>query len=80
MNGSPSVKVALFKRYSGSESPCRWFCAVGIYTTTGMVVPFKTDLRLPIPGQQRHGGQIIHTYMPDFMNLLTSGVKKGEGG
>ena len=45
-----------------------------------MVVPFKTNLRFPIPGQQRHGDQIIHTYMPDFMNLLTSGVKKGEGG
>ena len=25
MNGSPSVKVALFIRNGGSESPCRWF-------------------------------------------------------
>ena len=26
MNGSPSVKVALFIRNGGSEFPCRWFC------------------------------------------------------
>ncbi len=32
MNGSPSVKVALFIRNGGSESPCRWFYVTGIYT------------------------------------------------
>ena len=26
-----------------------------------MVVSLKTDLRFPIPGQQGHGGRIIHT-------------------
>ena len=31
MNGSPSVRVALFIRESGSESPCRWFYVTGIY-------------------------------------------------
>ena len=31
MNGSPSVKVALFIRNGGSESPCRWFYVTGIY-------------------------------------------------
>ena len=31
MNGSPSVKVALFIRNGGSESPCRWFYATEIY-------------------------------------------------
>ena len=33
MNGSPSVKVALFIRNGGSESPCRWFYITGIYNT-----------------------------------------------
>ena len=32
MNGSPSVKVALFIRNGGSESPCRWFYVTGIYS------------------------------------------------
>ena len=32
MNGSPSVKVALFIRNGGSESPCRWFYVTEIYT------------------------------------------------
>lgn len=32
MNGSPSVRVALFIRESGSESPCRWFYVTGIYS------------------------------------------------
>lgn len=31
MNGSPSVKVALFIRNGGSESPCRWFYVIEIY-------------------------------------------------
>ncbi len=31
MNGLPSVRVALFIRESGSESPCRWFYVTGIY-------------------------------------------------
>ena len=31
MNGSPSVKVALFIRNGGSESPGRWFYVTGIY-------------------------------------------------
>lgn len=37
MNGSPSVRVALFIRESGSESPCRWFYVTGIYITTVVV-------------------------------------------
>lgn len=32
MNGSPSMKAALFSRYSGSKSSCRWFYCLGIYT------------------------------------------------
>ena len=32
-------------------------------STTGMVVSLKTDLRFPIPGQQGHGGRIIHPYL-----------------
>lgn len=43
MNGSPSVRVALFIRESGSESPCRWFYVTGIYTpfsAAGLVVLF----------------------------------------
>lgn len=35
MNGSPSVKVALFIRNGGSESPCRWFYVTGIYRSVG---------------------------------------------
>lgn len=35
MNGSPSVKVALFIRNGGSESPCRWFYVTGIYSKRG---------------------------------------------
>lgn len=35
MNGSPSVKVALFIRNGGSESPCRWFYVTGIYIPDG---------------------------------------------
>ena len=31
MNGSPSVRVALFTRNGGSESPCRWFYVTEIY-------------------------------------------------
>jgi len=29
-------------------------------STTGIVVPLKTDLRFPIPGQWGHGSRIIH--------------------
>ena len=29
-------------------------------SSTGMVVSLKMDLRFPIPGQQGHGGRIIH--------------------
>lgn len=36
MNGSPSVKVALFIRNGGSESPCRWFYVTGIYIHDGV--------------------------------------------
>ena len=32
-------------------------------STTGMVVSLKTDLRFPIPGQQGHGGRIIHFFL-----------------
>ena len=39
MNGSPSVKVALFIRNGGSESPCRWFYATEIYI-------WQTDLAI----------------------------------
>lgn len=31
-----------------------------------MVVSLKTDLRFPIPGQQGHGGRIIHLYNQSF--------------
>ena len=34
MNGSPFVKVVLFIRNGGSESPCRWFYVTGIYRGT----------------------------------------------
>ena len=34
MNGSPSVKVALFIRNGGSEFPCRCFYITGIYNET----------------------------------------------
>ena len=30
------------------------------FSTTGMVVSLKTDLRFPIHGQQGHGDRIIH--------------------
>lgn len=31
-------------------------------STTGMVVPLKTDLRFPIPGQRGHGDRIIQRF------------------
>ena len=31
-------------------------------SSTGMVVSLKMDLRFPIPGQQGHGGRIIHNF------------------
>ena len=31
MNGSPSVRVALFNRECGSKSSCRWLYCLGIY-------------------------------------------------
>ena len=34
MNGSFSVRVALFIREGGSEFPCKWFTWNGIYTET----------------------------------------------
>lgn len=40
MNGSPSVKVALFICNGGSESPCRWFYVTGIYKYFGIPVAF----------------------------------------
>ncbi len=38
MNGSPSVKVALFIREGGSESPCRWFYVTEIYSSFELFV------------------------------------------
>lgn len=38
MNGSPSVKVALFIRNGGSESPCRWFYVTEIYKNVKVLV------------------------------------------
>lgn len=42
MNGSPSVRVALFIRESGSESPCRWFYVTGIYKWHWKIVLIET--------------------------------------
>ena len=36
MNGSSSVRVALFTRNGGSESPCRWFYVTEIYILTNI--------------------------------------------
>lgn len=52
-------------------------------STTGMVVSLKTDLRFPIPGQQGHGGRIIHLlkringpiyikYLNTLLNTITT--------
>ena len=41
MNGSPSVKVALFIRNGGSESLCRWFYVTGIYTYLKNYEPYE---------------------------------------
>ncbi len=38
-------------------------------STTGMVVSLITDLRFPVPGQQRHGRRIIH---PIFITIYKS--------
>lgn len=45
MNGSPSVKVALFIRNGGSESPCRWFYVTGIYNTAVLTNGFTKKTR-----------------------------------
>ena len=41
MNGSPSVKAALFIRNGGSESLCRWFYVTGIYTYLKNYEPYE---------------------------------------
>ena len=43
MNGSPSVKVALFIRNGGSESPCRWFYVTGIYKECQAKIDLSTE-------------------------------------
>ena len=51
MNGSPSVKVALFIRNGGSESPCRWFYVTGIYSYITIIKEKRTALsrkRIPL--------------------------------
>ena len=47
MNGSPSVKVALFIRNGGSESPCRWFYVTGIYKMGAF--PKEEELKKLLP-------------------------------
>ena len=41
-----------------------------------MVVSLKTDLRFPIPGQQGHGGRIIH---PDGTDKLCPYTRRCKG-
>ena len=53
MNGSPSVRVALFIRESGSESPCRWFYVTGIYNAEQSDLLFiVSDDGVGIPHEQ----------------------------
>ena len=40
-----------------------------------MVVSLKTDLRFPIPGQQGHGGRIIHNWSENSIRPVTVGRK-----
>ena len=47
-------------------------------STTGMVVPLKTDLRFPIPGQQGHGGRIIHLITTESPLIVENTVVKGS--
>lgn len=47
MNGSPSVRVALFIRESGSESPCRWFYVTGIYNYFSKFPKIMSDFVAP---------------------------------
>lgn len=63
MNGSPSVKVALFIRNGGSESPCRWFYVTGIYNVSipAPIEPPVRSLRATIPAAQSHpSGGVNH--------------------
>ena len=43
VSGTPSVKVVLYHRDSGSVIPCRWFTSVGIYKefVTSKVEPLQ---------------------------------------
>ena len=70
MNGSPSVKAALFKRQSGSESPCRWFCWVGIYRANAKAKANATQ-GLPelieIAAGKRHTENYKEKHMEDAM-------------
>ena len=52
MNGSPSVRVALFIRESGSESPCRWFYVTGIYRFDRRLVCVPKFCPRECPGRQ----------------------------
>ena len=42
-----------------------------------MVVPLKTDLRFPIPGQQRHGARIIQNGKKCIVQLFQHYLKLG---
>ena len=46
MNGSPSVRVALFNRECGSKSPCRWLYCLGIYNF--LILSKKMKYNLPL--------------------------------
>lgn len=41
-----------------------------------MVVSLKTDLRFPIPGQQGHGGRIIHLTPLKKYKLFKWGIER----
>lgn len=64
MNGSPSVRVALFIRESGSESPCRWFYVTGIYS--GFLSPDSMDTEAGLFNQKQ---QENHKALPDTIEV-----------
>lgn len=47
-------------------------------SATGMVVPLKTDLRFPIPGQQGYGDRIIHIHLVFSFQHLYYYIKKDK--
>jgi hypothetical protein len=57
MNGSPSVKVALFIRNGGSESPCRWFYITGIYKKKGTYASMWKDYQTSVSWKVGEGDE-----------------------